>query len=255
MKRKKHGYHIEEQKRVAHIVYIDDSGDEELAIFSGIAVPFESWTESFTRLREFRSSLKRTDGIFTYKELHAWKFVSGRGQIADRVVTKGRRCQIFRESLELLTGLPNVRVFNAVFPKAQKSRAFERLVNRINRTMEAQRSHAILICDEGDEITYTKLMRKMRIYNPIPSRMDVWIDTGRATRNMPIERIIEDPVFKDSQQSYYIQMADFVAYALLRRERPIESKSIYGIDTAFNVLDLILVREACRADPQGIIRP
>jgi hypothetical protein len=45
--------------------------------------------------------LNASDGIFVYKELHAWKFVSSRGRIADRVVTKYRRSQIFGETLEL----------------------------------------------------------------------------------------------------------------------------------------------------------
>lgn len=240
---------------MAHIVYIDDSGDESLTIFSAVAIPMESWAEAFSILKDFRKTLRRTDGIYVYKEFHAWKFVSGRGQISYRIVPKGRRCQIFRESLDLFTRLPGVMVFNAAFPKGQKLRAFERLMNRVNRTMEAGESHAILVCDKGDEIRFTRLLRRMRVYNPIPSSTGFWADTGNATRNIPIERIIEDPFFKDSQQSFFIQMADFVAYALLRQERPIPTKSAYGLDTIFCTLDPILVKAANRSDRQGIIRP
>ncbi|WP_456332469.1 DUF3800 domain-containing protein [Fervidibacter sacchari] len=60
---------------------------------------------------------------------------------------------------------------------------------------------------------------------------------------------------KDSRQSYFIQLVDFCAYALLRRERPIPSKTKYGLDKAFNLLSPILVREANKDDPDGIIRP
>jgi len=74
-----------------HLVYIDDSRDEELCAFSAIIVPADQWRESFEWLRSFRRSLKQSEGVFVRKELHAWKFVSGRGQISDRIVTKYRR--------------------------------------------------------------------------------------------------------------------------------------------------------------------
>jgi hypothetical protein len=67
--------------------------------------------------------------------------------------------------------------------------------------------------------------------------------------------VIEDPFFKKSQQSYFIQLADFCAYALLRRERPLPSKTRYGLDQAFSLLSSILVRQASQRDSEGIIRP
>lgn len=238
-----------------HLVYIDDSQDEQLCIFSALAIPAEQWQEAFAQVRQFRRHLKQSDGIYVYKELHAWEFVSGRGQIADRVVPKGRRCQLFKEALQTVAGLPGVRLFNAVFPTKQDERAFERLLNRINRTMMNWDSRAILICDTGKESAYTRLCRKMHVYNPIPSKQSTWQDTGTVTKNIPIERIIEDPFFKRSDQSYFIQLVDFCAYALLRRERPIPSKTKYGLDRAFELLTPILVLEASTRDPDGIIRP
>jgi hypothetical protein len=158
--------------------------------------------------------------MFATKELHAWEFVSGRGRLGPRIVPKGRRIAIYRQKLRLIAQMDALRCFCACFPKTHKLRAFERLVNRINRTMASWDSHAILFCDEGSEGPYTKLLRRMRRYNPIPSRFGRWGAGGTTTRNIPTERIVEDPVFKRSERSYLIQAADFVAYALLRRERP-----------------------------------
>ena len=73
-------------------------------------------------------------------------------------------------------------------------------------------------------------------------------------RNIPINRIVEDLIFKESQRSYFIQLADFCAFALLRQENPVPSRSKYGIDKAFATLEPILVREASTKDPLGIIR-
>jgi hypothetical protein len=237
-----------------HLVYLDDSRDERLCVFSALLIPPERWRECFEQVRTFRRGLKASDGIFVRKELHAWKLVSGRGRISDRVVTKYRRCQIFREALSLVARLPEVHLANASSTANDDERVFEFMANRINRTMCAWDSHALLICDEGKEAVYTRLLRRMGVFNPIPSMLGEWPE-GTATRNIPVEMILEDPIFKVSQRSYFIQLADFCAYALLRKERPIASKTKYGLDTAFALLDPILLRQATRYDPQGIIRP
>ena len=152
-----------------------------------------------------------------------------------------------------MSHLSSMRLFNVCVANHQDW-AFERLINRINRTMQAWGSHALLICDEGKEADYTRLVRKMCVHNPIPSRFGVWQDTGNSTRNIPIDRIIEDPFFKKSDKSYFIQLVDFCAYALLRKEKPIPSKSKYGLHEAFQQLEPICVKEACPRDQFGIIR-
>ncbi len=238
-----------------HLIYIDDSRDEELCVFSALAIPIDQWHPSFQMIRDFRRVLKRSYGIYVYKELHAWKFVSGRGRPSDRIITKEQRVTIFNRALEVIVKLPCARLFNAVFPRDQDERAFEWMLNRINRTLQAWGSHAVLVCDRGKEVAYTRLVRKMYFFNPIPSQYGVWQDTGEPWRNIPLDRIVEDPFFKDSEQSYFVQMVDFSAYALLRRERPIPSKTRYGLNTSFNTLAPILVREASGNDPEGIIRP
>jgi len=238
-----------------HLIYVDDSRYEGLCVFSALAIPGDLWQDAFGRIREFRRRVRDQHGIYVHCEFHAWKFVSGRGSISPHIVTKWDRCQIYKQALDMVAHLPGVRLFNAVFNVKQDELAFERLLNRINRAMQVWDSHAILVCDEGKESGYTRLARKMHVYNPIPSRFGVWNETGTKSRNIPIERIIEDPFFKKSEQSYLIQLADFCAYSLLRREHPLPSKNKYGLNQAFKLLSPILVLEASRRDPEGIIRP
>jgi len=64
-----------------HLIYVDDSRDEQLCVFSALALPVDQWHEAFRQVREFRRELRRAYGIYVYKELHAWKFVSGQGII------------------------------------------------------------------------------------------------------------------------------------------------------------------------------
>lgn len=56
-----------------HLVYLDDSRDEQLCVFSGLIIPDAEWRGCFEQLRTFRRDLKASDGIFVRKELHAWK--------------------------------------------------------------------------------------------------------------------------------------------------------------------------------------
>lgn len=237
-----------------HLFYIDDSSDEQLCAFSALALPVDQWQAAFQKMKEWRRYLRRDYGIFVYKELHAWKFVSGRGRPSDRIITKSQRVAIYREGIRLVANLPGARLFNAVFSHKEDERAFGWLLNHINRTLQAWGGYGLLICDEGKEAIYTRLVRRMGRFNPIPSQFGRWLDTGRGYRNVPIDRIVEDPFFKKSDQSYFIQLVDFVAYALLRKGRPIASKTKYGIDKAFGDLFDILAREARPRDPEGIIR-
>jgi hypothetical protein len=188
-----------------HLVYLDDSRDEELCVFSGLIIPAAEWRSCFEQLRTFRRQRKVTDGIFVRKELHAWKFVSGRGRISDRIVTKYRRAEIFREALALAAAMSGVRIINGVTTANDDERLFEWIATRIHNTTERWNSHALLICDQGKEANYTRLIRKMGVFNPIPSMLGVWPE-GTPTRNITVDRILEDPYFKDSRRSYFIQL-------------------------------------------------
>jgi hypothetical protein len=239
---------------VAHLVYVDDSRDEALCAFSALVVPVSRWHEAFGRLRDFRKVLKTTDGIYIHKELHATDFVAGRSRVSPQVVTKFRRAQIFEATLKVAASLPEAKLLNAVFPRKDDETALEWLLNRVNRMMEHEQSHALLVLDEGKNDPYTRLRRRMGVHNPIPSQYGRWADGG-TSKNLPLTRIVEDPFFKSSGRSYFIQVVDFCAFALLRRERPTEHTTAYGIDKMFAVLSGILNLQASRSDPDGIIRP
>lgn len=236
-----------------YLVYIDDSYSKGVYCFSAVAVHSDYWKQVFRNVRAWRKELKKSDGIYMYKELHATDFVSGRGRIAPKPVAKFRRCQIYRNALKLLGAQRGVRIFNACSNRNQLE-AFERLLNRINITMEkAARSHAILICDEGAEGDFTRLARKMAVHNYIPSRYGRWHD-GSYSRNLPTNHILEDPIFKESSKSYFVQMADFCAYAILQKERPHPARKRYGLHEAWRLVRRKFVLVAHRKDPDGIIR-
>lgn len=235
------------------LVYIDDSGDERHRCFSALVIHETVWRESRELIRAYRRKLKQTDGVFITKELHATDFVAGRGRIGEDVVGKGRRCQIFRETLAFIATLPKIQLITGFSTRSNERALFERMMNRVNRMMAEWKSRAVIICDEGKD--YTALVRRMSIYNPVPSQYGSWPD-GSKIKNIPTDRIVEDPFFRDSKQSVFIQLADFAAYALFRSEIPLPAKSKYGLDEAFEELHPICLRAAFGKDPRqlGIVR-
>jgi hypothetical protein len=80
----------------------------------------------------------------------------------------------------------------------------------------------------------------------------VWAETGRATKSIPVTHIIEDPIFKDSKQSYFIQLADFCAYAALRMERPLPAKTAFGFDKVYELLRPVSRPFTNYSDPRGM---
>lgn len=236
-----------------HFVYIDDTGDEQVYGYAAVAIPASRFRPILLQVKDFRRELLRSDGIFMGAEFHAWKFVSGRGRIAKQVVTKYRKSQIFSEALEFVAALPGARLFTSFGTRSNRLKTLERMLNRINRAMQGWDSQAVLIFDEGEEKAYTGLVRKLGVYNPIPSKFGRWPD-GSEYKNLPTEFIIEDPSFRRSKQSYFIQLADFCGYALLQKERPTPSRMKYGIHEMFPLLESVCVKDANRADPFGTIR-
>lgn len=237
------------------MIYLDESKqDNSFFVYTAVITGSGVWRTAFANLKAFRSKLKADHGIFVNKELHAWKFASGKGHISDRHLSKQARADIFKEVLSFMATNRNIfRVISSV--NTDEFIAFDRIINRINRTAKRFNTTALLICDEGQEQSFTRRIRKMRIHNPIASRYGTWEDGG-STKNITTDHIIEDPFFKNSEHSYFIQLADFCAYALLRMERPIESRTKLGYDQMYKLLSPCVVRACNMRDHRnlGIIR-
>jgi len=58
-----------------HLIYIDDSKDEKKCLFSALAVPASQWQNIFQQVKDFRKTIRNSDGIYIHKELHACEFV------------------------------------------------------------------------------------------------------------------------------------------------------------------------------------
>lgn len=71
-----------------------------------------------------------------------------------------------------------------------------------------------MIHDEGDPLTIRKRARKARRAGVAGSAF------GVGMLRAPFRNLLDDPVPRDSRQSYFLQLADLDAYAAFRRLHP-----------------------------------
>ena len=242
---------------MAEIAYIDESYDETTFAMSALIIPIARWREVFEEVKHHRLRLKNVYGIFTSKELHALEFVSGRGRISDRMIPKGLRAQLFHETMDFVAGLP-VAVISGVWGMAGTekreihAKAFGRIAERLQKRATVRGGHILRVVDEGKDVELRKVARRSAIYNMVGSAFGAWEDGSRA-KNIPNDRLIEDPIFRASVMSYMLQLSDFIAYALLKSETP-RSPLVqrYRLDEAYDRLRPVVVKEAGRRDHRGL---
>ena len=249
------------------LYYIDESEGPRYYVRSALGVDGESWNQLFEDIHAWRVELRERYAIPLSRELHACDLLAGRGLLAKNGTNSQRisveqGAQVFLEGLRRLEDaagrIGGIEVINVCLHKPESRRyeqaSLDRLLNRINTSVTSANSHAFLIFDEGKEEMIARLYGRLKVRNHVPSRYDLWED-GEKTRNIPIEQVIGGPAFRNSKDDYLLQMADFVAHALLKQEEaPVPRVEDHGINGAFFILDKALNRQAARRDAQGVVR-
>jgi hypothetical protein len=180
------------------------------------------------------------------------KSISGDQIVAwDRLVNRIERTMNKFDEDEQQKRAKDIAVLKALATTGEPLRA----ITAIEKRLALFRARAFIIADEGREKEITKAVRKMHVHNPIPSRFGGWTP-GHVTKNITTDRLIEDPVFKSSQRSYFLQLADCVAFSLLKREVPPTLRvEKYGLHKMFDAaLSGVCFLKASRTDKLGIVR-
>lgn len=244
-------------------MYVDESGDPGLHkfgspyfILSGLTFPEEDWHKYLQRLKELRKSFKERYGLFVREEIHAAELIRIKKIEAYRKIRKSDRINILKEYCQQIPIVfDNAKIINVClqksdFDNAEKIQltAWNRLAQRYDTYLKKNaKDRGIIISDDTDGIKIIRLLRKMRVYNPIPSQYEGFY-------NAPADNILEDLFQRSSHHSYFIQSVDVVAHLLYRQECPKGSLKKFGLERLFAELEPILLKEAARNDPMGIVR-
>ena len=249
------------------LYYISGSEGPRCYVRSALGVDAERWNDLFRRIHNWRIELQFRYAVPIDRELHACDLPAGPGNPV-RACGTGRGLAP-KQGAEVLMGglrvieraaltIGGVEVINVCLHKPDyrgyERVSLDRLLNRINTSAASDGRHAFLVFNERSEEMVRRLYHRLRIRNHVPSRYDVWAD-GQPTRDIPIERVIGGPAFRDPHSDHLLQMADLIAHALLIQEEESSLRMVrMGVRWPFRILDRALNRKASGQDPQGIVR-
>lgn len=251
-----------------YLLYVDESGDSgnfiegvsknsRHYILSGLIISQDDWASSLEKLKKLRGIISSKYGLSPRVEIHASELIRIDNIEEYRQIRKQDRLDILKMySSQIPIIFDTAKVINICLDKTeQKSKrdiqelAWSRLIQRFDTYLtKTVNDKGIIISDTmNQESLVRNTIRKMRIYNPIPSHYGPFYDS-------PIKNIIEDAFIRDSKHSYFIQTVDVIAQLLYRKEYPKTSLKKYNVDKYFELLKPILLTEAAKNDSWGIVR-
>lgn len=243
---------------MVYLVYLDESGDDgptvnssSLFVLSSLYMPYISWKENFNRIREFRKELKNSYGFPIRLEFHTNAFLANKNPYYKFGWSEKERLEILKKFVGLFPTL-NLKIVNIVvnkivckFPILEVALKFN--IQRIENDLKNNPENSfLLITDKGRIKPMRKICRKIQVINPTPSRFDT-----QQKLSLPIRQMLEDPFEKESEESYFLQMADtlsFLIYMFCSREllkREFRNRIAYYIDHSSVLSMLEVIKPVC----------
>ncbi len=251
-------------------MYVDESGDCGLAksptrnfVLTGLVVHELRWQAYLEEMINFRKLLKKKFGLRLREEFHAAGFITRPGELVR--IKRHDRLAMIRHFADFLAGLSDISLINVVVDKQGKPEGFDvfesawrSLIQRFENTISKRNfpgpassdERGMIFCDHTDDKKLMLLLRQMRRYNPVPN-MPLF---GSGYRNLPLNYIIEDPSFRDSGHSYFVQAVDLAAFLLYQHIAPNAYFRRHAGQHYFERLAPILCLKASSTDPNGIVR-
>lgn len=245
-------------------MYVDESGDPGINTYAskhfllnGLIVSQDDWQKYLQRLKAFRKSLKDIYGLNQRTEIHASELIRINKLDSYKKIRKKNRIKILELYSEQIPVIfDKAKVISIFFDKSFLTEeqdvqeiAWNRLIQRFDNYLKMNvNDKGIIISDDTESKKIIRLLRKMRIYNPILRK-----EQGKSL-NRPTDNIIEDLFERNSKDSYFIQTVDVLAHLLYRKEIVKGSLRKYNIENYFYNVEPILLKEACKNDDLGIVR-
>ena len=246
-----------------YLMYVDESGDpgvfsgqnSQHFILIGLIVPINEWNTSLQRLVKLRKHFSKTMGLPEREEIHSSELVRINKIDAYRKISKSTRISILKTFVNEIPNIfPESKIISVCLDKQSlgnqqsfQELAWKRLIQRYDTFLKKGNAKGIIVSDDSDEPVLRGLLRKMRVYNYVPSKFSGYY-------NPVISNIVEDIFFRQSKHSFVIQVVDAIAHSLYRKEYPKGSLKKFGLQYLFDTLAPLLLKEASPKDPQGIVR-
>jgi len=251
------------------LMYVDESGDvgetpaspTRYFVLSAIVVHELKWRFTLNQLVSFRRMLRDRKGLKLRDEIHCNEMINRPGDLVR--IKRNDRLDIIKKCIDWIESQADLNVFHVVLDKQGRTDdLFERAWNTLLMRFENTIRHAnfsgsnnsedkgIILSDNTEGERLRKLVRKMRHFNFIPNNREKF---GGGARNLKLEYVIEDPVFRDSQHSFLHQMNDVLAYCVRQRYEPNRYMIKKGGHNFYKRLNRVVVNEVSRKNNFGIV--
>ena len=202
-----------------YLTYFDETGDDGITtassdhfILTSIYMPAENWQDNFDKIRKLRKDLKEQYGFHVSEEMHTKHFLTDKNPYRKYNWSKEEKQEIIVAFTKMIGEL-NLKIINVIIDKTKIKKedypvlenALKYNIQRIENDSKGEWNY-LIITDKGRTATMRKTARAIRVFNPIQSQYSY------GYRNQPIKNLIEDIMEKDSSESYFIQICDFISF-------------------------------------------
>ena len=202
-----------------NIVYFDETGDDGITetssenfILTSIYMKSENWQKNYNQMKFLRKELKDKYGFHIKEEMHTKHFLTDKNPYRKYDWSKEEKIEILK-AFTLAIADMDLTCINVIIDKNKIMKkdyeiletALKYNIQRIDNDSKGEWNY-IIITDKGRIAPMRKTARAIRAYNPIQSKY------SHAFQNQPISGLVEDIMEKDSEESYFIQICDFISY-------------------------------------------
>lgn len=202
-----------------YIAYFDETGDDgnntnssDIFLLTSIYMSINSWQKNYDIMLELRKKLKQKYNFFLKEEMHTKHFLCDKDPYRKYNWSINDKQEILKEYTLAISKL-DISIINVMIDKRKiKRNDYKVLENALTYNIQriendsAGKWNYLIITDKGRLSPMRKTARRIRAYNPIHSKY------SQQIKNQPIHSLIEDILEKDSTESHFIQVCDFISY-------------------------------------------
>lgn len=207
------------------LAYYDESGDDgyprfssPLFALSALYMHYTDWKADYQAIRDVRRQLKKSYGLPVKQEIHTKYLLLNKGPYkklnlsdADRIAIVDACCHLIAslsaQAINVCIVKPRVKKTDYEVLRTALTYSVQRIENDL-KPWDDPEHQFLIITDSGRVGKMRKTTRRVQVFNPIPSKLT------RGSYRREIQALIEDPLPKDSKESYFIQLSDVLAYVV-----------------------------------------
>lgn len=215
-----------------YIVYIDESGshhdgsyvlgqknwqpanarESRYFVLTGLVVHQSNWRALFKKFKGIRENVKLTHGIPMHEYIHATELITGSGlwrHTSRKNFSRLKRVKLLKNLLHEYAQFSKYCYYGSVYadkesgfcnPLNCQELAYENLLNRLEKDLK---DDYVVIHDGHEDGAIIRLLRKKRVFNFVQGK------------KFTLQKLIEDPLFKRANNSYFLQAVDHISYVIL----------------------------------------